>query len=135
MNLFFYRQYFDDIFVLFSSLHHAEKFKKHLSSKHSKINFPLEKENDNRLFFRQHYFAWKQKNFTNAYQKKTFSGVYTNLNSFIPEIYITGLIKSMLFWCFSLCSDFGKFHHEINTLKHILYKNSYPHDLVAKCIK
>ena len=28
-----------------------------------------------------------------------------------------------------------KFHHEINTLKSIWYKNSYPRDLANKCIK
>ena len=46
-----------------------------------------------------------------------------------------GLIKSLLFRCFSLCSDFIKFHHEIDKLKSILYKSSYPRDLVDKCIK
>ena len=34
-----------------------------------------------------------------------------------------------------MCSDFFKFHHEIDKLKSILYKNSYPRDLVDKCIK
>ena len=33
----FYRRYVDDIFVLFSSLDQAEKFKKYLSSKHLSI--------------------------------------------------------------------------------------------------
>ena len=72
---------------------------------------------------------------TNVYRKKTFSGVYTNFKSFIPETYKIGLIKSLLFRCFSLCSDFIKFHYEIDKLKSILYKNSYPPDLVDKCIK
>ena len=45
------------------------------------------------------------------------------------------LIKSLLFRCFSLCSDFIKFHYEIDELKSILYKNSYPQDLIDKCIK
>ena len=71
---------------------------------------------------------------TNVYQKKTFSGVHSNPNSFIPETYKTGLIKPLLFPYFSLCSDFMKFHHEINTLKSILSKNSYPHDFVDKYI-
>ena len=31
--------------------------------------------------------------------------------------------------------DFVKFHHEINIIKSILYKNSYPRDFVDKCIK
>ena len=34
-----------------------------------------------------------------------------------------------------MCSDFIKFHHEIDKLKSSLYKNSYPRDLVDKCIK
>ena len=68
-------------------------------------------------------------------EKKTFSGVYTNFKSFIPETYKIGLIKSLLFRCFSLSSDFFKFHHGIDKLKSILYKNSYLHDLVDKCIK
>ena len=68
-------------------------------------------------------------------EKKTFSGVYTNFKSFVPETYKIGLIKSLLFQCFSLCSDFIKFHHEINKLKSIQHKNSYPQDLIEKCIK
>ena len=33
------------------------------------------------------------------------------------------------------CLNFVKFYHEINILKIILYKNSYPRDFVGKCIK
>ena len=32
-------------------------------------------------------------------------------------------------------SQIMKFHHKIDKLKGILYKNSYPRDLVDKCIK
>ena len=52
-----YRRYVNVIFVLFSSLDHAEKFKWYLSSKHTNINFLLEKENDGcYVFFRHQYF-------------------------------------------------------------------------------
>ena len=132
----FYRRYVDDIFVLFSSLDQAGKFKKYLSSKHPNINFSLEKENDGRLSFLDvNIFCEKGKFVTNVYWKKTFSGVYTNFNSLIPEAYKTGLLKSQLFRCLNLCSDFVNFHHEINILKGILYKNSYPRDFVDRCIK
>ena len=57
---------------------------------------------------------------TNVYKKKSFSGVYTNFKSFIPETYKIGLIKSLFFRSFSWCSDFIKFHHEIGKLKSIL---------------
>ena len=129
----FYRRYVDDIFVLFSSLDQAEKFKKYLSSKYPNIKFSLEKENDGRLSFLDiNIFREKGKFVTNVYRKKTFSGVYTNFNSFIPETYKTGLIESLLFRCFNLCSDFVKFNDEINIFKSILYKNSNPRDLVDK---
>ena len=37
----FYRRYIDDIFALFSSTDHADKFKKYSSSKHPNISFSL----------------------------------------------------------------------------------------------
>ena len=84
------------------------------------------------VFFRHQYFCEKGKFVTNVSRKKTFSGVYTNFNSFVPETYKTSSIESLMFWCFNLCSHFVKFHHEINILKSILYKDSYPHDFVDK---
>ena len=117
----FYRPYIDDIFVLFSSPDHADKSREYLSSKHPNIKFSTEKEEDGRLpFLDINIFRENDKFATNVYRKKTFSGVYTNFKSFIPETYKIGLIKSLLFWCFSLCSDFIKFHHEIDKLKSIL---------------
>ena len=107
-----------------------------MSSKHPNIKFSLEKENDGRLsFLDTNIFRGKGKFVTNVYRKKTFIGVYTNFNSLIPETYKTSLIESLLFRWFNLHLDFVKLHHEINILKNILYKNSYPHDLVEKCIK
>ena len=106
---------------------------KSMSSKHPNITFSLEKENDDHLSFLDiNIFREKGKFVTNVYRKKTFSGVYTNFNSFIPETYKPGLIESLLFRCFNLCSDFVKFYHEINTLESILYKNS---DFFDKCTK
>ena len=89
----FYKRY-----VLFSSLDQAEKFKKYLSSKHPNINYSLEKENEVCLSFLDgNIFREKGKFVTNVYRKKTLSGVYTNFDSFIPETYKTGLIKSLLY--------------------------------------
>ena len=94
------------------------------------------KENDGRLSFLDiNIFREKGKVVTNIYRKKTFSGVYINFTSFIPKTYKTGLIESLLFRCFNLCSDFAKFYHEINILKGILYKNIHPRDFSEKCIK
>ena len=98
LKLVFYNRCVDDIFVLFSSLDQTKNFEKYLSSKRLNINFSLEKENDGRLSFLDiNIFRQNRKFVTNVYQKKTFSGVYINFNSYIPEIYKTGLIKSLLF--------------------------------------
>ena len=132
----FYRRYIENKFVLLSSPDHADKFREYLLSKHCNIKFSIEKEEDGGLpFLDINIFCENDKFATNVYRKKTFSGVYTNFKSFIPETYKIALIKSLLFRCFSLCCDFIKFHHEIDKLKSILCKTSYPRDLVNKCIK
>ena len=75
----FYRRYVDDIFALFSSPDHADKFKEYLSSKHPNINFSLEKEKDSCLpFLDVNIFRENEKFATNVNRRKTFSGVYTN---------------------------------------------------------
>ena len=46
-----------------------------------------------------------------------------------------GLIKPLLFRCFSLCFDFIKFHHEIDKLKSILYNYEAPGDLRVEYVQ
>ena len=72
---------------------------------------------------------------TTVYHKPTFSGVYSNFNSFIADEYKHGLIFTLLFRIFSIVLDFSKFHEEVNYLKDVLKKNSFPTNLVDKCIK
>ena len=94
----FHRRYIDNIFALFSSPDHAHKFKGYLSSTHPNINIPIEKEEDGWLpFLNVNIFCENEKFATNVYRKKTFSGVYTNFKSFIPETYKIGLINRYYF--------------------------------------
>ena len=71
---------------------------------------------------------------TTVYRKDTFSGVYTNFTSFLPQDYKFGLIFTLLHRCFALVSDFSKFHLEIETLKKILLKNEYSEKMIDTCI-
>ena len=90
----FYRRYIDDIFVLFSTPDHVDKFREYLPSKHPNINFFIEKEEDYRLpFLDIRIFRENDKFATSVYRKKTFSGVYSNFKSFIPKTCKIGLIK------------------------------------------
>ena len=72
---------------------------------------------------------------TSVYYKTTFSGVYSNFNSFIYDHYKIGLIFTLLFKTISIVSDFSRFHTEVDHLKEILRKNAFPIKLVDNCIK
>ena len=132
----YYKRYVDDIFVLFRSPHHLEKFNEYLNTKHAYIKFTSEKEVNRSLPFLDMLIPQNKEDFTaTVYHKPTFSGVYCN--SFIADEYKHGLIFTLLFRIFSIVSDFSKFHEEVNYLKDedVLKKNSFPTNLVDKCIK
>ena len=132
----YYKRYVDDIFVLFRSPHHLEKFNEYLNTKHANIKFTSEKEVNGSLPFLDVLISRNKEGFTTTvYHKPTFSGVYSNFNSFIADEYKHGLIFTLLFRIFSIDSDFSKFHEEVNYLKDVLKKNSFPANLVDKCIK
>ena len=132
----FYRRYVDDIFVLFESSESADSFREYMSSKHQNINFTIEKENVGSLSFLDVKICRKNGKFvTSVYRKPTFSGVFTNYESFIPTYQKRGLLHTLLHRSFSICCDFKTFHFEIDHLKTILIKNNYPLNFIDSCIK
>ena len=66
---------------------------------------------------------------------KAFSGVFTNFDSFIFESYKTHLLFTLLFRCFTICSDMQGFHLEVEQLRQIFKCNNYPVGLVDQCVK
>ena len=131
----YYRRYVDDIFVLFRSPDHLEKFKNYLNSKHRNIRFTCEKEQNNSMPFLDILITRISNGFkTSLYHKPTFSGVCSNFISFISEEYKVGLIFT-LFRTISIVSDFSGFHSEVCHLKEILKKNAFPIKLIDSCIK
>ena len=77
----------------------------------------------------------KESFFTSVCRKPTFSGVFTNYESFIPTYQKRGLLHTSLHRSFSICCDFKTFHFEIDHLKTILIKNNYPLNFIDSCIK
>ena len=131
-----YRRYVDDIFVLFRSKEHVSLFKDYLSSRHPNINFSSEEESGNKMPFLDVSIERVNGHFaTSVYRKPTFSGLYTNFVSFIPISYKIGLVSTLIFRCFSICSDMSRFHEELVKLKQIFKNNGYPQSLVEKCIR
>ena len=131
-----YKRYADDTFLLFRSKDHIEKFQCYLNSLHPNINFKPEIEENNSISFLDIKIRRVNNSFsTNIYRKVTFSGVFTNFESFIPVSYKSNLIFTLLFRAFALCSNFELFHQEILNPKDIFKRNGYPCNFFDVCIK
>ena len=137
----YYKRYMDDTFLLFSSEEHYKKFFRYINSRHKNMSFTYEVESDNKLPFldvlvTRDSCSPQLKSFTtNIYRKPTFSGLYTNYHSFLPENYKTGLFLTLLFRIYTLCSDWSTIHNEIINLRNIMLKNNFPAKFIDRCIK
>ena len=123
----YYRRYVDDIFVLFKDANDMELFKAYFNAQHTNMNFTSENEQENALPFLDVYVKREQTCFnTSVYRKPTFSGVYTNFDSYIPMIYKTGLVSTLLQRSFRICTSWLQVDSEIKKIASILARNAYP---------
>ena len=130
----YYKRYVDDIFCLFDNERQANQFQKFLNSRHKNMNFSLEKEKNGCLSFLDVKITKDETFITSLYKKPTFSGIYLNFKSHVPETYKKGLIFCLLFRIHSICSNWQLIHEEICKLKCILLKNKYPSSFINSCI-
>ena len=132
----FYQRYIYDIFLLFKSNDHLKHFQDFLNSCHSNMSFSMETEKENKLSFLDVEVICEQGNFTNTvYRKPTFSGVYSNFESFLPPVYKFGMVYTLVYRCFRISSNWTQFHTELTFLKGIFRKNDYPENFIDKCFK
>ena len=131
-----YRRYVDDTFLLFRWKHHIEKFQNYLNRQHKNIKLTSETENENSISFLDIEITRDNNKFmTSVYCKQTVSRVFTNFGSFIPKSYKYNLLFKLLHRAFKLCSNFKRFHQEIDKLKIIFENISYSKNFVDFCIK
>ena len=91
----FYRRFVDDTFLLFRSKDLVEKFRNYLNKQHKSIKFTSEIEENGSLSFLDIKISCENNKFvTSVYCKPTFSGVFTNFESFVPDIYKLALIET-----------------------------------------
>ena len=98
-----------------------------MNKQHRCIKFTSENEQNNTFSFLDINITRQNNQLkTSVYRKPTFSGVFTHYESYIDQSYKKSLIFTLLFRCYSLCSDYTLFHLEVEKLREILKKNSYP---------
>ena len=131
----YYRRYVDDIFVLLPDVTRLEEFRSYMSEKHPNINFTSEEESHNSLpFLDVHVRRNNNKYITSVYRKPTFSGVYTNYDSFIPASYKSSLLSTLLYRAFSICSSWDRIHTEFETIRSVMLRNGFPVELIDRGI-
>ena len=132
----FYRRYVDEIFVLFESAQNLSKFCNYFDACHPNMSFSFEQEKNGKLSFLDIEVSWeKRKIVTAVYRKPTLSVVYTYFESFLPRIYKLGMVYTLAYRCFKICSDWNKFHEELSFLKQVFLKNAYPLSFIDNCFK
>ena len=131
-----YARYVDDVFVLLRSRDYITCLAEYLSSRHPNIKFTFEiEENDCLPFLDVNIYRHSDKFSSSVYRKKTFSGVYTNYESFMPEEYKRGLISTLLYRAYMINSSYMSLHDEIEKLKKIFINNGYPVKFIDRCIR
>ena len=132
----YYNRYMDDTFLLFTSENHVKKIFRYINSRHESMSFTFELEENGKLPFLDVLVTRIDGAFyTSLYRKPTFSGLYTHFQSYMPDTYKKGLIYTLLHRAFTLCNSWKTFDEEVNFLKEIFVKNSYPTHFVDKCVK
>ena len=131
-----YKRYVDDIFVTFNSYLQLPKIVDHMNHQHPNIKFTFVVEKNNNFSFLDVKICIENNKFTTAvFRKPTFSRVSINFDSFVPISFKHGLVNTLIFRCFKICSSYENLHNDIVYLKEIFKRNRYPNDFVDCCIK
>ena len=72
---------------------------------------------------------------SSALLRPSGSMVYLNFGSFLHVEYKKGLIATLLYRTYTICSDYAKFHDEDIKLKMIWQKNGFPLFFIDKRVK
>ena len=128
----FYRRYVDDNFVMFKKKDHIKKCLRYINSRHRNIKFTCGEEKDTKTSLLDISIS-RNNNALETSIFRTFSGVYTNFNSFLPTECKRGLMHTLLYRTYNICSSYLQIHEEINHLKSVWQKNSFPEAAVQRC--
>ena len=120
---------------MFKKRDHVKTFLRYTDSRHRNIKFTCEEEKNNKISFLDISISRNNNALeTSIFRKPTFSGVYTNFNSFLPTEYKRKLLRTFLYRTYNICSSYLQIHEEIIHLKSVWQKNSFPLSFIDNCI-
>ena len=126
-------RYVDDTFTLFNNKDTAVQFLSYLNSRHKNIQFTIEFEQDYEIPFLDVLIKRHLNNSfsTSIYRKKTFTGLYTQWDSFTPWKYNINLIYTLTYCCLRICSSPCLLQSALDALKRHLSRIGYPHGIIS----
>ena len=99
---------------MFEKKHHMKKFLKYMNSRHQNIKFAFEEKHNNKIAFLDISVTSVGNELqTSLFQKKTFTGVYLNFNSHLPSEYKKGLLKTLLYRAYNICSNYTTYTRKL----------------------
>ena len=130
-----YRRYVDDCFLLFRSSDHVPLFLDYVNQQHANITFTTEIERNEKLLFLDiDIFHSDRKFATSVYCKPTFTGLFTNFNSFIPLAYKQNLVSCLIHCIFNLCSSHENFHTQLEVVRKLFNSNGFPSHMFDRIV-
>ena len=131
-----YRRYVDDCFLLFRSLDHVLLFLDYLNRQHANITFTAEIERDGKLPFLDIDISRSESKFaTSVYRKPTFTGLFANFHSFIPNTHKQNLVSCLIHRIFNLCSSYENFHTQLEVVRKLFNLNGFPSHMFYRIVR
>ena len=131
----FYKRYVDDIISIFNTEEDSLNFLDYLNTRHPNIRFTMEKQIKNKISFLDVHLENLNSLITSVFRKSTFTGILTNFHSYTSFIYKKSLINCLIDRAFKINNTWLGFHKDLQEIKNILKKNSYPLPLINENIK
>ena len=133
----YYKIYVDDTFVIFRTREEAQQFLDYLNSRHDKISFTMETEQNNQIPFLDVLIKKPNNKFDiSIYRKPTYTGLGVNFISRCYENFKLNTFNTLFYRAYKLTSSFANFHKEIEFLEKFFSENGFiPHLFYSKLRK
>ena len=131
-----YKRYVDDTLWFLPPDADIAALMSFMNSRHSNMHFTHEIENSGKINFLGLTISHDNLNgfhySTTVYRKPTFTGLFTNYNSFSCLAYRLSVVKTLVFRALRLCSTCQLFLTELKTLKILLMRNAFPSKVIDR---
>ena len=132
---FLYQRHVDDIFSIVTTETQCDQFFDVLNFLHPSLRFTVEEENDGVLPFLDVKIEKSSNEFlTSVYREPTFTGLYTNWNSFEPTKRKPNRVGTLVHDALKICSK-SKLQEELNQIRSILQQNGYLEIVISSSIR